>query len=41
MELSGSLGVLLRPAMRQLEGDMGLDTLQSHRDRAKLNAGIS
>ena len=36
MEPSGSLGALLRPVMRQL---LGLDTLQSRRDRAKLNGG--
>ena len=36
MELSGLLGVLLRPAHNAVRGDMGLDTLQSCRDRAKL-----
>ena len=36
MELSGPLGVLLRPAHNAVRGDTGLDTLQSCRDRAKL-----
>ena len=37
MEPIGSLGVLLiRPVMEAVRGDMGLDTLQSRRDRAKL-----
>ena len=40
MEPSGSLDVLLKPVMRRLEetvrGDMGLDTLQSRKDRVKL-----
>ena len=36
MELSGSLGFLLRPVIRQLVGDMGLDTLQNCWDKAKL-----
>ena len=38
MEPSRSFGVLLRPVMTNeaVRGDMGLDTLQSRRDRAKL-----
>ena len=36
MELRKSLSVLLIPANAAVIGDMGLDTLQSHRDRAKL-----
>ena len=35
MEPSGSLGVRLKPN-EAVRGDMGLDTLQSRRDRAKL-----
>ena len=35
MEPSGSLGVL-KTCNEAVRGDMGLDTLQSHRDRAKL-----
>ena len=31
-----SLGALLKPVMRQLERDMGLETLKSRRDKAKL-----
>ena len=36
MELSGFLSVLERPVTRQLGETWGLDTLQSHKDRAKL-----
>ena len=37
MELSGSFGVLLIRTFKEVvRGELGLDTLQSHRDRAKL-----
>ena len=36
MVVSESLGALQRHAMRQLGGDLGIDTLQGRRDKAKL-----